>query len=597
MDNEGYTTPTPIQEQSIPIILNRRDLLGCAQTGTGKTAAFAIPMLQILYEEARAHSAGSKDQHGNDQHSSEPKSIDAPKHTGNHRIAIRPATARTAALPIKALILTPTRELAIQIDESFAAYGKYAGLKHLVIFGGVPQNPQTQALQRGVDILVATPGRLLDLIDQRYINLHDIKIFVLDEADRMLDMGFVHDVKKIIARLPRERQTLFFSATMPPEIQKLASTILVNPEKVEVTPASTTAETVQQSIYFVEKQDKRSLLLHILKEQSIPTALVFTRTKHGADKVAQGLTRAGIHAEAIHGNKSQNARQRALLNFKSRQIRILVATDIAARGIDIDELTHVINFELPNIPETYVHRIGRTGRAGASGIAISFCDAEEKEYLHDIQKLLGNPIPVAENNPFAMQATFFQQRQSASRPAPGNRASGNNNQRNPPPGDRRGTDRRNTAGPDRRNVAGGNGNTAGGSQRSGRPPVKRSGPPVLQVQGLQQSALKRAEQQQAALQQAASQQSDAHLPLPEHAARRQPTEHTIDLRKKAPQPPGNQHTGYQQSIHQHTGVQQAANQKTGHQKTGHQHPGHSEEGHQHSGLPFPVNQIAGDERL
>src|SRR5882757_9308395 len=349
LDNEGYTTPTPIQQQAIPILLERRDLLGCAQTGTGKTAAFALPILQLLCEDAAGVTA---------------------------------ETRQGGTRPIRALVLTPTRELAIQIDESFAAYGKYTGMKHLVIFGGVPQQAQVQALQRGTDILVATPGRLLDLIDQRHVSLRDIQFFVLDEADRMLDMGFVHDVKKIIARLPQKKQTLFFSATMPPEIQKLAATILVNPSKVEVTPASTTAETVQQSLYFVDRKDKRSLLLHVLKTHDIPTALVFTRTKHGADKVAQGLTRAGIRAEAIHGNKSQNARQRALQNFKSRQTRILVATDIAARGIDIDELTHVINFEMPNVPETYVHRIGRTGRAGASGIAFSFCDAEEKEFLH-----------------------------------------------------------------------------------------------------------------------------------------------------------------------------------------------------------------------
>jgi len=370
LDEEGYTIPTPIQEQSIPIILNRKDLLGCAQTGTGKTAAFALPLLQLLLEDNTSRQA-----------------------SGPHK----------GPIPIRALILTPTRELAIQIKESFAAYGKFTGLKHLVIFGGVPQGTQVQALQRGVDILVATPGRLLDLMEQRYVHLNDVQHFVLDEADRMLDMGFVHDVKKIIARLPKKRQTLFFSATMPPEIQKLAATILTNPDKVEVSPESTTAETVGQSLYFVEKQDKRSLLLHLLKDRSIPTALVFTRTKHGADKVAQGLTRAGIRAEAIHGNKSQNARQSALLNFKNRHIRVLVATDIAARGIDIDELTHVINFELPNVPETYVHRIGRTGRAGASGLAISFCDADEMEFLHDIQKLISKPIPVVGEHPFVMQ--------------------------------------------------------------------------------------------------------------------------------------------------------------------------------------------------
>ncbi len=366
---EGYTTPTPIQAQAIPIVLQRKDLLGCAQTGTGKTAAFAIPMLQLLCEDA----AG-----------------------------IKQDTGLRAQRPIKALILTPTRELAIQIGDSFAAYGRYTGMEHLVIFGGVPQQPQVTALRKGIDILVATPGRLLDLMDQRHISLRDISFFVLDEADRMLDMGFVHDVKKVIARLPQKRQSLFFSATMPPEIQKLADTILVNPSKVEVTPVSSTAETIQQSMYFVDKKDKRSLLLHILKTQPIATALVFTRTKHGADKVAQGLARAGIRAEAIHGNKSQNARQRALLNFKTRQTRILVATDIAARGIDIDELTHVINFELPNVPETYVHRIGRTGRAGASGTALSFCDAEEKEFLRDIEKLIGLKVPVVEDHPHPM---------------------------------------------------------------------------------------------------------------------------------------------------------------------------------------------------
>ena len=373
LDNEGYTTPTPIQEQAIPIILDRKDLLGCAQTGTGKTAAFALPLLQLLCEDT----AG----------------ITEETRPGGHR-------------PIRALVLTPTRELAIQIDESFAAYGKFTGMKHTVIFGGVPQHQQVQALQRGVDILVATPGRLLDLIDQRYVNLQHIRYFVLDEADRMLDMGFIHDVRKLLTKLPAKKHSLFFSATMPPEIQKLAGTILVNPSKVEVTPASTTAETVQQSIYFVEKKDKRSLLLHVLKDDSIGTALVFTRTKHGADKVAQGLVRAGIRAEAIHGNKSQNARQRALENFKTRHTRILVATDIAARGIDIDDLTHVINYELPNVPETYVHRIGRTGRAGASGTALSFCDQEEGEYLRDIQKLISRSIPVVDDHPHVMHASL-----------------------------------------------------------------------------------------------------------------------------------------------------------------------------------------------
>jgi ATP-dependent RNA helicase RhlE len=363
LKTEGYTTPTPIQEQSIPIILQHRDLLGCAQTGTGKTAAFAIPILQLLYQDRLQHK--------------EQKTI-------------------------KALILTPTRELAIQIDESFAAYGKHTGLKHLVIFGGVSQNPQTESLRRGVDILVATPGRLLDLMNQRFVNLEHIKMLVLDEADRMLDMGFVHDVKKIIAKIPAKRQTLFFSATMPKEIQQLADTILTKPEKVEVTPVSSTADTIQQQLFYVEKNDKRALLAHILKDKNIKTALVFTRTKHGADKVVKDLVKIGITAEAIHGNKSQNARQRALANFKNRTTRVLIATDIAARGIDIDELTHVINYELPNIPETYVHRIGRTGRAGASGIALSFCDEEEIEFLKDIHKLIAKEIPVEDAHPYPM---------------------------------------------------------------------------------------------------------------------------------------------------------------------------------------------------
>ncbi|MBL7740306.1 MAG: DEAD/DEAH box helicase [Chitinophagaceae bacterium] len=364
LSEEGYTTPTPIQEQSIPVILQQKDLLGCAQTGTGKTAAFALPLLQLMHQE-------------------QPSS----QHDRRR---------------IKALILTPTRELAIQIEESFRAYGRHLDLKHLVIFGGVSQYNQVAALRRGVDILVATPGRLLDLMQQRHISLQDIKYFVLDEADRMLDMGFVQDVRRIIAKLPAKRQTLFFSATMPPEIQQLANMILTSPVKVEVTPVSSTADTIQQHLYHVEKMNKRPLLIHLLKHSAdtIPTALVFTRTKHGADRIAKDLKKAGIHAEAIHGNKSQNARQLALSNFKTRRTRILVATDIAARGIDIDDLTHVINYDLPNIPETYVHRIGRTGRAGASGIAISFCDYEEKIWLKDIQKLIGKVIPLVKDHPF-----------------------------------------------------------------------------------------------------------------------------------------------------------------------------------------------------
>lgn len=361
LSNEGYTTPTPIQQQAIPVLLQRRDLLGCAQTGTGKTAAFAIPILQLLHQDE---------------------------------------LYKKGPAGIKALILTPTRELAAQIGESFAAYGKFLRIRHTVIFGGVSQKPQTDALRSGVDVLIATPGRLLDLMDQRFIKLDTIKFFVLDEADRMLDMGFIHDVKKVIARLPQKRQTLFFSATMPGEIASLANSILTNPVRVEVAPVSSTANTVKQQMYFVEKPNKRSLLLHLLKDQSIESALVFTRTKHGADKVAKDLVRAGVHAEAIHGNKSQNARIKALSNFKSRQTRVLVATDIAARGIDIDDLSHVINFELPNVPETYVHRIGRTGRAGASGIAISFCDTEEREYLRDIQKLIAKTVPVIDTHPY-----------------------------------------------------------------------------------------------------------------------------------------------------------------------------------------------------
>ena len=353
---EGYTVPTPIQAQAIPLVLRGNDLLGCAQTGTGKTAAFAIPILQLLSRE---------------------KSFDRRK-------------------KIRSLIVTPTRELAIQIEESFTAYGRHTGLTCTVIFGGVGQTPQTKALQRGVDILVATPGRLLDLMNQGFVSLKDVEIFVLDEADRMLDMGFIHDVKKLLAVLPRKRQSLFFSATMPPEIVKLADTILQNPSKVEVTPVSSTADTVTQYLYFVDKGNKNALLLHVLKDPKIKTALVFTRTKHGADKVVKMLLNHDIKAEAIHGNKAQNARQRALANFKAQTTRVLVATDIAARGIDVDDLEYVVNFEIPNIAETYVHRIGRTGRAGANGTALSFCDAEEKAYLKDIEKLIGKKIPLIE---------------------------------------------------------------------------------------------------------------------------------------------------------------------------------------------------------
>ena len=358
---EGYTQPTPIQEQSIPILLRGKDLLGCAQTGTGKTAAFAIPILQHLY-------------------------LDRLQNNGPRKI--------------RALIVTPTRELAIQIADSFTVYGKFTGIKNTVVFGGVKQGKQTDALRNGVDVLVATPGRLLDLMQQGFITLKDINFSVLDEADRMLDMGFIHDIRKIIAKLPAKRQSLFFSATMPPDIIALSRKILGNPEKVSVKPEQTTAEKVDQAVYFVSKKGKSKLLIHLLQTESVDSVLVFSRTKHGANKIVKLLGKANISADAIHGNKSQGARQLALGNFKSGLTNVLIATDIAARGIDVEELSHVINYDLPNIPETYVHRIGRTGRAGASGIALSFCDDEEKAYLRDIQKLIAQKIPVVEEHPF-----------------------------------------------------------------------------------------------------------------------------------------------------------------------------------------------------
>lgn len=364
LKKEGYTSPTPIQEQAIPPVLRGKDLLGCAQTGTGKTAAFAVPILQRLTEQGAA----------------QPKKI-------------------------RSLILTPTRELALQIYESFTAYGHYLSLKSCVIFGGVPQNAQVQQLRRGVDILVATPGRLNDLINQGFIKLQDVQIFVLDEADRMLDMGFINDVKKVIAKLPQKRQTLLFSATMPPEISELVDTILYQPEKITVTPPATTVEAIDQSVYFVDKENKRKLLIHLLQKPEITSALVFTRTKHGADRVVRELTRAKISAAAIHGDKSQNARQKALGDFKKHVTRVLVATDIAARGIDIDELSHVINYDIPEVPETYVHRIGRTGRAGLSGIAVSFCDINEKADFARIVKLIGKDVPVVTDHPYPMRIT------------------------------------------------------------------------------------------------------------------------------------------------------------------------------------------------
>ncbi len=361
LSSEGYTHPTPIQQQSIPILLKGKDLLGCAQTGTGKTAAFAIPILQHLYLKYQGQKGSRK---------------------------------------IKALVVTPTRELAIQIGESFSVYGKYTGIRNTVVFGGVKQGPQTQILKKGVDVLVATPGRLLDLIQQGFISLSDVEYSVLDEADRMLDMGFINDIKKLIALLPTKRQSLFFSATMPPDIIALSRKILGNPEKVSVTPDQTTAEKVDQAVYFVNKPGKTKLLIHLLETEAMESVLVFSRTKHGANKIVKLLDKAGIGAEAIHSNKSQGARQRALSNFKAGRTKVLVATDIAARGIDVDELSHVINYDLPNISETYIHRIGRTGRAGASGIAWSFCDMEEKSFLRDIEALIKQKITVVSQHPF-----------------------------------------------------------------------------------------------------------------------------------------------------------------------------------------------------
>ena len=365
LTNEGYTIPTPIQQQAIPLILEGKDLLGSAQTGTGKTAAFAIPILQILSEEKEA--------------------------------------GRPKKRIIKSLIITPTRELAVQVSESFSKYGKNTGLKNTVVYGGVSQFKQTDKLRKGVDILIATPGRLLDLVNQNYINLSNIKILVLDEADRMLDMGFINDVKKIIEKVPVNRQTLFFSATMPPEIVKLSRNILTNPVKIEIAPQTKTVEAIKQAVYFVSRPDKKNLLKHILKSENVSSALVFTRTKRGADSVTKFLNDAQIRADSIHGNKTQNARQKALNNFKLQRTRVLVATDIASRGIDIEKLSHVFNFDMPDFSETYIHRIGRTGRAGLGGTALSFCDAEEKYYLKEINKLIKIPIPVIDDHPFKLK--------------------------------------------------------------------------------------------------------------------------------------------------------------------------------------------------
>jgi len=360
LSEEGYQTPTPIQAQAIPTLLTGRDMIGCAQTGTGKTAAFALPVLQHLAEHP---SAGGRPR-------------------------------------IRVLVLTPTRELAAQISESFAAYGKYLPVRHLVIFGGVKENPQIRALRAGVDIVVATPGRLLDLYGRDYVDLEAVEVFILDEADRMLDMGFVHDVRRVLRALPAKRQSLLFSATMPREIVELAASFLSDPVQVEVTPPATTVELIQQSVMFVDRPDKKRLLAEILHGDDVVRALVFTRTKHGANRLATQLGREHLHAAAIHGNKSQNSRRRALEGFKLGEIPVLIATDIAARGIDVDGISHVFNYELPNVPETYVHRIGRTGRAGASGIAISFCDETEGEYLRDIERLIGFGVPVVTDHAY-----------------------------------------------------------------------------------------------------------------------------------------------------------------------------------------------------
>jgi ATP-dependent RNA helicase RhlE len=439
LEEENYTQPTPIQEQAIPVVLKGIDLLGCAQTGTGKTAAFAIPMLQMLTE--------------------------------------------TQGRGIRALILTPTRELAIQIYDSFKTYGRHLKMRSSVIFGGVNQHSQVQKLQRGIDILIATPGRLLDLMGQGYVQFNNLDFFVLDEADRMLDMGFVHDVKRVIAELPAKRQTLFFSATMPNEIVRLANSILTNPIKVEVTPPSTTAETIHQELHFVEFPEKRERLIDLIETRNIERALVFTRTKHGANRVAKELHKAGISAEAIHGNKSQNARQEALSNFKKGKTRMLVATDIAARGIDIDELAFVINFEVPNVPETYVHRIGRTGRAGHEGVAISLVDSEERGYIKDIQKLTGLQIPIVGEVPPAIAFIPTEERRAMARssrpPRPPRSGNGpskserpSNNRQDRPARDGNRPERRNTE--ERRTNQ--SSSTEQGEVKKSRYPKNRRGP-------------------------------------------------------------------------------------------------------------------------
>lgn len=389
LNEEGYSNPTEIQSRAIPIALEGKDLLASAQTGTGKTAAFAIPILQNLG--ASQQNRGQK--------------------------------------KIRSLIVTPTRELAIQIDESFNNYGRYTGLNSTVVYGGVNQKRQVKQLNKGVDILTATPGRLLDLMNQGHISLSDVEVFVLDEADRMLDMGFIHDIKKIRKALPNKHQTLFFSATLPNSILKLANSLLHNPAKVEIEPESPTVDTITQGLYFVEKGNKKNLLLNILQDAGIESALVFTRTKRNANNVVKLLNKSNINAEAIHGNKSQSARQRALGNFKDQKTRVLVATDIAARGIDVDELKYVINYEIPNEPETYIHRIGRTGRAGADGTALSFVDSVERAYIRDIQKLIGKQIPVIDEHEFATVNSSSSRSKSNQGPSSNNR--GNKKRRRP----------------------------------------------------------------------------------------------------------------------------------------------------------------------
>ena len=423
---EGYTTPTPIQAMAIPHILAGRDLVGCAQTGTGKTAAFALPMIQ-------------------------------------HLTATQPTRDRRT---IRALVLAPTRELASQIGDSFGAYGRYTDLRHIVIFGGVGQQPQVNALRRGQDILVATPGRLLDLMNQGVVRLDTVEFFVLDEADRMLDMGFIHDVRRVIAALPKRRQTMLFSATMPQDIQDLANHMLIDPVRVEVTPQATTVEKIDQSVFHVLKKDKRALLEHILTDAAVRRVLVFTRTKHGANKLVQQLDQSHIQAEAIHGNKSQTARERALLNFRTGKTRVLVATDIAARGIDVDDVTHVINYDLPNEPESYVHRIGRTARAGASGIAYSLCDVEERPYLRDIEKLIRLTVPVITDHPYPVSANGAAHESSTRSSNGGQQWNGSNGRRpsSQSPAPRRGG-----------NASGGNANGGNGQNRRRRNQNRRTG--------------------------------------------------------------------------------------------------------------------------